>query len=97
MSNPYLPPLLALMGVEPGIPPVDTHLVEEEKPRLSRQSEQILALLEDGPATNVQLMQVAQRFGARIHDLRHAGYDVRIESRNRATGLVTYTLIRKAS
>jgi hypothetical protein len=42
-----------------------------EQTRLSRQRAEILARLKEGPATNVELGAIAQRFGGRIFDLRH--------------------------
>lgn len=74
------------------IEPVDTHLSKAEKPRLSRQSRQILERLSKGPAINTELMEIAQRFGARIHDIRKAGYRVEIIWRDNEKGLVCYEL-----
>jgi hypothetical protein len=64
----------------------------EEEPRLSRQCQAILARLKEGPASNSDLMRIAQRFGARIHDLRGAGYAIEIQSRDRVTGVTIYAM-----
>ena len=50
---------------------------EAAKPRLGRQQQAILERLRRGPATNNELVQIAQRFGGRIGELRAAGYDIR--------------------
>jgi hypothetical protein len=74
------------------VPVADPHVTAEEKPRLSRQSAQILAALRSGPKSNSELMAIAQRFGARLFDLRQAGYTVDVVSRDRETGRVVYAL-----
>jgi hypothetical protein len=76
------------------VEPVDPRVKGSvEEPRLSRQSLEMLARLKEGPATNAQLTTIAQRFGARIHDLRAAGFQVEITHRDRETGLTTYALV----
>lgn len=68
-----------------------------EQSRLSKQCYQILELLRQGPATNVQLAGIALKYTSRISDLRKAGYDVRVTSRNRTTGVTVYQLAGEPS
>lgn len=74
------------------IEPRDPRVSDVEAPRLSRQSQQILALLRQGQKTNGDLARVTARFGARIFDLRAAGHRIEIVSRDRKTGVVVYAL-----
>lgn len=74
------------------IRPVDTHLVRAEKPRLTGQNATVLARLMQGPASNFELMQIASRFGARLHDIKHAGYAWSIIEREHDSGRVVYAL-----
>ena len=77
--------------MERSIPVVDHHAQPEDKPRLSKNSAAVLARLEQGPATNAQLMQVGgMRFGARIHDLKKHGY--KISSEHLSDGIWVYEL-----
>ena len=64
----------------------------DETKRLSKQCMVILGRLMVGPVTNTELMKIAQRFGARLHDLRMAGYDIETQSRDNKTGVVWYNL-----
>jgi hypothetical protein len=72
--------------------PFDIAVDPREQPRLSAQCEQILALLQLGPATNRCLSHVALNYKARISDLRAAGYTVECFDRNHKTGLAWYRL-----
>jgi hypothetical protein len=63
-----------------------------EEPRLSKQSQAILDRLRQRPASNSELMLIAQRFGARVHDLRAAGFNIQITERDRETGMTWYAL-----
>ena len=75
------------------IPPQDPRVRGTvEEPRLSRQSLAVLERLRQGPAENTELVLIAQRFGARVHDLRGAGFPVVILSRDRETGVTVYAL-----
>ena len=87
-------PLFDTAGASaPAIPPQDPRVRGTvEEPRLSRQSQAILDRLRERPASNADLMLIAQRFGARVHDLRAAGFDIQITDRDRETGLVWYAL-----
>lgn len=73
------------------IHPVDPN-VESEPARLSRQSSAILERLRRGPATNTELIVMAQRFGARLHDLRKAGYQISTNLIDTENGIYLYTL-----
>lgn len=74
------------------IAPTDTHLVPEEKPRLSRQNQAILDRLRRGPATNDELVRIARKYTGRISDLRAAGFDVRLIEHDHTTGITRYQL-----
>ncbi len=78
-------------GLE-AIPPRDPNVPEAAKPRLSRQSVEILKRLLEGPATNQDLTKVSHRFGARIYDLRKAGYAIECYDEDHASGLAWYRL-----
>lgn len=69
---------LDLLDFRPALPPVvDPNAHPDDKPRLSASSQAILDRLRDGPASNIDLMQVGGvRYGARIHDLRKYGYTI---------------------
>lgn len=60
--------------------------------RLNRQQTAIIDRLRQGPATNAELVQIAIRFTARIHELRKAGHDIRIVRQDRDSGLVWYEM-----
>lgn len=49
-------------------------VAEEDAPRLSAQCHAIAARLREGPATNLDLIEVSHRFGARLHELKRAGF-----------------------
>lgn len=65
-----------------------------EAGRLSSQCETILKRLQQGPATNRELSEIALKYTSRISDLRKAGYNVVLVSRD-ASGLATYELKTK--
>ena len=60
--------------------------------RLNRQQAAIVDRLRQGPATNAELVQIAIRFTARIHELRKAGHDIQIVRQDRDSGLVWYEI-----
>ena len=66
---------------------------EAAKARLSKQQQAILARLRVGPATNLELIQIAQRFSARIHELRTAGYRIERTRDDEEAGIYLYALI----
>jgi len=53
---------------------------------------QVLARLEQGEATNIELNRICYRYGARILELRRAGYPITAEPAGR--GVWTYRLER---
>ena len=70
---------------EPRVPPP-----APEPARFPGQRGEILARLQRGPATNVELSKIGLRFGARLKELRDAGYQIVIVSD--VGGVVTYAL-----
>lgn len=71
----------------------DSHVTSpDEQGRLQTQSARILQRLREGPASNQELSAIALRFGARLHDLRKAGYAVSVIERDHASGKVVYAL-----
>jgi len=74
------------------IEPKDPNIREAAKPRLSRQSREVLQRLREGPASNRELATIALRFGGRLWDLRKAGCNIATESHNHETGEVWYRL-----
>ena len=56
------------------VPFRDPSLSDAEKVRLTPQALKIAAVLREGPATNLELGMISQRFGARLHDLKRAGF-----------------------
>ena len=53
--------------------PLNPTVEEQDAPRLSAQHHAILAALREGPKTNVELGRIAQRFGARLNEIKRAG------------------------
>lgn len=49
-------------------------VADEDAPRLSAQCHAIAARLREGPATNLDLIGASHRFGARLHELKRAGF-----------------------
>lgn len=76
------------------IAPRDRHVAAEEKPRLSGQNQAILDILQRRRATNKELGAISLKYTARISDIRKAGYDIRVVSHDRKSGLVVYELVR---
>lgn len=70
----------------------DHRITPAEKPRLSGQRQAILDRLRRGPATNKELAMLSLKYTGRISDLRKSGYDVRLLSQDRATGVSVYVL-----
>ena len=83
---------LTLFDQPPRITPRDTHLAKAERPRLAGQNLAILERLQCGPATNRALAKISLKYTSRISDLRAAGYDVRVVSADRKTGVTVYEL-----
>jgi hypothetical protein len=67
-----IPPRLPFQGapsVSPGVP-------AQDKARTSAQRQAILNRLRQGTATNMELVTISHRFGARLKELRDAGYPI---------------------
>ena len=82
-------PLLDFAANDRALPPV-------EERRLSGQCKLILAMFRcwrpDHTVTNVELAKIAKNYTARVSELRKAGHDIRVESRDHRTGVVVYKL-----
>jgi hypothetical protein len=77
---------------------IDSHCTDPtEQSRLSGQSARILARLEQGPASNRQLAEIALKYTSRLSDVRRylkaRGRSVEVLSRDHASGLTTYGLV----
>lgn len=78
------------------IPPRDPHAHPDSHPRLSRQAAEILAAFKAAPLHRLdcaQLMTIAQRFGARLYDIRKAGYRIDLVAHDKKTGHTVYELV----
>jgi hypothetical protein len=60
----------------PVAPATDPNVHPEDKPRINRLCRVVLERLQTGPAYSHELATISHRFGARISDLREAGYDI---------------------
>ena len=58
----------------PAVKTLDPSVPDDEKPRLSVQCHAIADRLRKGPATNLDLIMISHRFGARLHELKRAGF-----------------------
>lgn len=77
------------------IPVADPNAPTAAHPRLSRQAQKILDAFkaaQDRRLTCTQLLALAQRFGARLYDLRQAGYVIDLVQHDHASGLTVYEL-----
>lgn len=54
--------------------PQDLQIHPGDRPRVKRSTTKILAMLRRRPRTNAELATISSRYGARIHDIRRAGY-----------------------
>lgn len=59
--------------------------------RRGTQADRILARLRSGPATNLELQEIAHRFGARLGDLKGRGIKYEVTKGDRP-GVFIYTL-----
>lgn len=71
-------------------------MTPRESQRLSSQANQILLLLTAGPASNRTLAAISLKYTSRISDLRRAGHNIVVASRNYDTGETTYKLVPPA-
>lgn len=60
--------------------------------RLSRQCQAILDRLKQRPASNRELAVLSLKYTSRISDIRAAGWDVVVQSRDHRSGLTVYEL-----
>lgn len=70
---------------------LNSTVVEEDRPRLSAQHLAIADALRDGPKTNRELSMIALRFGARLHELKKAGF---LWKKTGACGWFLYEMVR---
>lgn len=60
--------------------------------RLNRQQAAVLERLQQGPATNMDLIPISTRFSSRIYELRKAGWRIETDYIDKAKGITQYTL-----
>ena len=73
--------------------PCDPSVTPAERPRLSRQCQEMLDRLRLGRASNDELARISRKYTSRTSDLRKAGYDVRCVMRDYSTGETWYELV----
>lgn len=64
-------------------------------PRFSQQCSRIMDAFYHATGhrlTGRQLMEIAPRFGARLHEMRKAGYRIKLVRYDRATGFTVYQI-----
>lgn len=76
----------------PVAPVTDPTVVPEDKPRIARLCRVVLERLQTGPAYSHELATITHRFGARLADLREAGYD--IQTQRLPGGVYLYSLAK---
>lgn len=79
------------LDLVPEFRPTDPHVVAKDVRRLTGQNLAILERLRKGPATNVELAQVAMKYTSRISDIRAKGY--RIDCERLDGGVTRYRLV----
>jgi len=68
---------LSLFDSPRTIPPRDPNATATDRPRLTGQNARLLAMLEQGPTTNREMMLAGLlKYTSRISDLRAAGYRI---------------------
>lgn len=67
-----------------------------DEPRLSRQCQEILNRLKQGPATNDELSRISRKYTSRISDLRANGIPVVLKSWDHKTGVTIYAMEESA-
>ena len=65
----------------------------EDAPRLDSQCDRMLARLQKGAATNVELAGISLKYTSRLSDLRQLGHQIDCEKR--ANGVTVYRLMPK--
>ena len=82
---------LTLFPPASALPPRDPSVTPTDRPRLTGQNARLLAMLEQGPTTNREMMLAGLlKYTSRISDLRAAGY--RIVCEPQGVGLSLYRL-----
>lgn len=64
-----------------------------ELARLSRQCQDIVAVLSRGTATNQELSRISLKYTSRISDLRKRGWNVQVVDRDVKRGITWYALV----
>jgi hypothetical protein len=93
LGHSIIPPAKASMNAP--ITVADPNAHPASHPRLGRQAQKILdsfKLAPDRRLTCVQLLAIAQRFGARLYDIRQAGYVISLVKHDHASGFTVYEL-----
>jgi hypothetical protein len=72
--------------------PLNPTVAPESAPRLSRQCLRILDRLRRGRASNGELAEIGLKYTGRISEIRQAGFDVRVVSHDKTTGVAHYAL-----
>jgi len=85
----------SMLNFDPPSIPVNVTVDQREVKRLSKQCAAILERLQAGDATNHELAQIALKYTSRISDLRAAGYQIEVASRDHDSGLVWYRLVKE--
>ncbi len=67
--------------------------LDADAPRLDSQCDRMLARLQKGPATNVELAGISLKYTSRITDLRQLGHTIECEKRK--NGMSVYRLVPK--
>lgn len=67
-------------------------LTDDDKVRIANNTERILALLQRGPKTSDELIQVTHRFSACVKTLRERGYVIAVEVRDGGQSLHTLVI-----
>lgn len=73
--------------------PVDPNVDAKAVTRLAGQNLRVLERLQQGPATNVELLEFSIRYSARVFDLRSKGFQIETKH-DPETGLTIYTLLK---
>ena len=68
------------------------NVLPDEVPRLANEQRLVLERLQRGPVTNVELVSLSLRYGARIHELRQLGYQITTKRTSVRKGITIYTL-----
>ena len=69
--------------------------LEADSPRLDSQCDRMLARLQKGAATNVELAGISLKYTSRITDLRQLGHT--IDCQKQRNGVTVYRLVPKVS